>query len=98
MPDIRSAADVCNAIAPEHLQLLLGGSETESNSNKRKRDDGDDGPAGSSTGPLAEILPLLESYGGLFIGGDSAEVLGDYCFGPNHTLPTAGTPSGSLES
>ncbi len=31
------------------------------------------------------------SYGGLFIGSISAEVLGDYGAGPNHTLPTQGT-------
>lgn len=31
------------------------------------------------------------NYGGLFIGEHSAEVLGDYGAGPNHTLPTGGT-------
>lgn len=30
------------------------------------------------------------AFGGLFIGGDAAEVLGDYCAGPSHVLPTAG--------
>ena len=30
----------------------------------------------------------LEHYGSLFIGGHSAVALGDYCTGPNHTLPT----------
>eukprot|EP01127_Copromyxa_protea_P006414 TRINITY_DN1626_c0_g1_i1.p1 TRINITY_DN1626_c0_g1~~TRINITY_DN1626_c0_g1_i1.p1 ORF type:complete len:1471 (-),score=377.24 TRINITY_DN1626_c0_g1_i1:62-4474(-) len=30
-------------------------------------------------------------YGGLFLGHVSAEVLGDYCAGPNHVLPTRGT-------
>ncbi len=30
------------------------------------------------------------AYGGLFIGGDAAEVLGDYCTGPSHVLPTGG--------
>ena len=29
--------------------------------------------------------------GGLFLGGATAEVLGDYGAGPNHTLPTGGT-------
>lgn len=38
-----------------------------------------------------EIVPLLENYGGLFIGEGSAEVIGDYCAGPNHVLPTGGT-------
>ncbi len=33
----------------------------------------------------------LAHYGALFIGGGSAEVLGDYGGGPNHVLPTAGT-------
>jgi phosphoribosyl-ATP pyrophosphohydrolase/phosphoribosyl-AMP cyclohydrolase/histidinol dehydrogenase len=31
------------------------------------------------------------NYGGLFVGSDCAEVLGDYGAGPNHTLPTGGT-------
>ncbi|CAM9469633.1 unnamed protein product, partial [Choristocarpus tenellus] len=31
------------------------------------------------------------NYGGLFIGGGAAEVLGDYGAGPNHVLPTGGT-------
>lgn len=30
----------------------------------------------------------LRHYGGLFIGGASAEVFGDYGVGPNHVLPT----------
>ncbi len=33
---------------------------------------------------------LFTSYGGLFVGETSAEVFGDYGFGPNHTLPTSG--------
>jgi phosphoribosyl-ATP pyrophosphohydrolase/phosphoribosyl-AMP cyclohydrolase/histidinol dehydrogenase len=33
----------------------------------------------------------LRHYGGLFIGADSAEVLGDYGIGPNHVLPTGAT-------
>ena len=35
-----------------------------------------------------KIVPALNNYGSLFIGPYSAEVLGDYCAGPNHTLPT----------
>jgi len=31
------------------------------------------------------------NYGGIFVGEDAAEVLGDYGAGPNHTLPTGGT-------
>lgn len=33
---------------------------------------------------------LLTSYGSLFIGENSAVAFGDYCAGPNHTLPTEG--------
>lgn len=33
----------------------------------------------------------LSHYGALFIGPGSAEVLGDYGAGPNHTLPTGGS-------
>lgn len=32
----------------------------------------------------------LNNYGALFIGKYSAVALGDYCAGPNHTLPTSG--------
>ncbi len=32
----------------------------------------------------------LRHYGSLFIGPHSAVALGDYCTGPNHTLPTMG--------
>lgn len=35
-----------------------------------------------------KILPYLKNYGSLFIGNYSAEVLGDYCSGTNHVLPT----------
>jgi histidinol dehydrogenase len=37
-----------------------------------------------------EVARRLAHYGGLFIGGASAEVFGDYGIGPNHTLPTGG--------
>jgi len=33
-------------------------------------------------------VPLLKNYGSLFIGSLSAEVIGDYSSGLNHTLPT----------
>jgi histidinol dehydrogenase len=36
-------------------------------------------------------VPLLKNYGSVFIGGLSAEVLGDYSAGINHTLPTSGS-------
>lgn len=38
-----------------------------------------------------EIARKCRCYGGLFIGRNAAEVLGDYGAGPNHTLPTGGT-------
>lgn len=37
-----------------------------------------------------EILPYLNNYGSLFMGGHTAEVFGDYASGTNHTLPTLG--------
>jgi phosphoribosyl-ATP pyrophosphohydrolase/phosphoribosyl-AMP cyclohydrolase/histidinol dehydrogenase len=40
---------------------------------------------------LDRIKDALCSYGTLFLGAGSAEVLGDYGLGPNHTLPTGGT-------
>jgi phosphoribosyl-ATP pyrophosphohydrolase/phosphoribosyl-AMP cyclohydrolase/histidinol dehydrogenase len=39
----------------------------------------------------ASVAARLRHYGGLFVGAASAEVLGDYGAGPNHTLPTGGT-------
>eukprot|EP00956_Cyclotella_meneghiniana_P015729 scaffold24401_cov42-Cyclotella_meneghiniana.AAC.5 len=38
-----------------------------------------------------EVGDKCANYGGLFIGTNAAEVLGDYGAGPNHTLPTGGT-------
>jgi phosphoribosyl-ATP pyrophosphohydrolase/phosphoribosyl-AMP cyclohydrolase/histidinol dehydrogenase len=63
--DVERAADVCNRLAPEHLELHVEHVEA--------------------------VAPLLRSWGGLFVGAASAEVLGDYGAGPNHTLPTSGT-------
>ncbi|MCG6948217.1 MAG: histidinol dehydrogenase [Acidobacteria bacterium] len=37
-----------------------------------------------------DVASQLDCWGGLFIGDGSAEVLGDYGAGPNHTLPTGG--------
>lgn len=40
----------------------------------------------------AEVVSSqCKSYGAVFIGSISAEVLGDYGAGPNHVLPTSGT-------
>lgn len=43
-------------------------------------------------------MNLFTNYGSLFIGENSAVAFGDYCAGPNHTLPTngAGKNSGGL--
>jgi len=38
-----------------------------------------------------EVANKCTSYGGLFIGGLSAEAMGDYGAGPNHVLPTSCT-------
>jgi histidinol dehydrogenase len=35
--------------------------------------------------------PLLQHAGAIFLGEFTSESLGDYCAGPNHVLPTAGT-------
>ncbi len=35
--------------------------------------------------------PLLRHAGAIFLGAYASESLGDYCAGPNHVLPTAGT-------
>lgn len=34
------------------------------------------------------VIEKLHNYGSLFIGGNTAEVFGDYASGTNHTLPT----------
>jgi len=62
---VEEGVAACDAIAPEHVELLLDGA--------------------------TDLAPRLAHYGALFIGGGSAEVLGDYGAGPNHVLPTAGT-------
>ncbi|MDY0002093.1 MAG: histidinol dehydrogenase [Polyangia bacterium] len=66
-PDLGAAVELCNRLAPEHLELWLPEPE------------------------LQTAIRGLRHYGGLFIGGLAAEVLGDYGAGPNHTLPTGGT-------
>ena len=37
------------------------------------------------------LLPKIRHAGAIFMGRYTAEALGDYCAGPNHVLPTAGT-------
>jgi histidinol dehydrogenase len=38
-----------------------------------------------------KIFPLVKAAGAIFLGKWSSEAIGDYCAGPNHVLPTAGT-------
>lgn len=38
-----------------------------------------------------KIASRVRNAGGVFIGSRTAEILGDYGIGPNHTLPTGGT-------
>lgn len=38
-----------------------------------------------------ELLPEIRHAGAIFLGHYTAEVLGDYCAGPNHVLPTSRT-------
>lgn len=43
---------------------------------------------------LADPWPyvgLVRNAGGIFLGEHSFEVLGDYCAGPSHIMPTEGT-------
>ena len=37
------------------------------------------------------VLDQVQHAGAIFLGARSAEVMGDYCAGPNHVLPTART-------
>ncbi len=37
------------------------------------------------------LVKLIRNAGAIFMGRYTAEALGDYCAGPNHVLPTAGT-------
>lgn len=41
-------------------------------------------------GIVDSVVNSLRNYGSLFIGGNTAEVFGDYASGTNHTLPTLG--------
>ena len=40
---------------------------------------------------LPYLVDSVRNAGAIFAGRHSAEALGDYCAGPNHVLPTAGT-------
>jgi histidinol dehydrogenase len=65
VPDLRTAVDIANAYAPEHLCLL--------------------------THSPWDLVPYVKHAGGLFIGEDSPEALGDYTTGPSHVMPTGGS-------
>lgn len=43
------------------------------------------------TRDAARVTASIRSYGAVFVGQPSAEVIGDYGIGPNHTLPTGGS-------
>jgi len=44
-----------------------------------------------SVGEPQAWLPKLRNAGAVFLGRWSSEAIGDYCAGPNHVLPTAGS-------
>jgi len=37
------------------------------------------------------LIDGIRAAGAIFMGANSSEALGDYCAGPNHVLPTAGS-------
>ncbi|MBA2577181.1 MAG: histidinol dehydrogenase [Euzebyaceae bacterium] len=43
------------------------------------------------TADAAAVAAGVRAAGAIFVGADSPVSLGDYCAGPNHTLPTGGT-------
>lgn len=63
--DLDEAAQLCNRISPEHLELSVEDPDA--------------------------LLAHIRHAGAVFLGRYTAEVLGDYCAGPNHVLPTSGT-------
>ena len=38
-----------------------------------------------------DIIPQIKNAGGIFVGENSFEVLGDYIAGPSHVMPTSGS-------
>lgn len=44
-----------------------------------------------SVADAERYLPAIRHAGAIFLGRYTPEALGDYCAGPNHVLPTAGT-------
>lgn len=43
------------------------------------------------TADAADVAARVRAAGAIFVGRDTPVALGDYCAGPNHTLPTGGT-------
>jgi histidinol dehydrogenase len=43
------------------------------------------------TADAAEVAARVRTAGAIFVGTNTPVALGDYCAGPNHTLPTGGT-------
>jgi histidinol dehydrogenase len=43
------------------------------------------------TADAAAVADRIRAAGAIFVGGPTPVSLGDYCAGPNHTLPTGGT-------
>lgn len=43
------------------------------------------------TADAAQVAGRVRTAGAIFVGRDTPVALGDYCAGPNHTLPTGGT-------
>lgn len=43
------------------------------------------------TADAAQVANRVRAAGAIFVGRDTPVALGDYCAGPNHTLPTGGT-------
>jgi histidinol dehydrogenase len=60
---LTDAFAAANALAPEHLEILLPNAE--------------------------KYLPLIRHAGAIFLGPATTAVLGDYCAGPSHVLPTS---------
>jgi histidinol dehydrogenase len=52
------------------------------------------------TADAPKVAARVRSAGAIFVGGTTPVSLGDYCAGPNHTLPTGGTArfSGGLRT
>jgi histidinol dehydrogenase len=79
--DLGEAARITNEIAPEHLELQA---------KIKPKCLGKAKPGFASPANQRVCLSKFKNYGSLFLGEASAEVFGDYCLGPNHTLPTSG--------